>query len=195
MPRRLPPSLLALFRRRWAAPILGTLHRGEQLSGWPGGAKFVTLCHALQTSDAAPISPTAVRESLDHLIALGWVERNSGHGHPLRPEYLLTRRGEKLAPTCAALDALLTRLHARDIGLRRWSMPVIHVVSTLEPARFNAMAERLDGITDRALSLAIKSLHGHELLDRRVDAEAFPVATSYALTAAARPIGLLLEKL
>jgi DNA-binding HxlR family transcriptional regulator len=195
MPTRLPGHLLPLFRRRWAAPILGTLHRGEQLSGWPGGAKFVTLCHALQTPDEAAISPTAVRESLDYLIELGWVDRNSGHGHPLRPEYVLTRRGEKLAPTCAALDGLLTRLRARDIGLRRWSMPVIHVVSTLEPARFNAMAERLEGITDRALSMAIKGLHSHDLIDRRVDAEAFPVATSYALAAAARPIGLLLEKL
>jgi DNA-binding HxlR family transcriptional regulator len=195
MPRRMPANLLSLFRRRWAAPILGTLHRGEQLSGWPGGAKFVTLCHALQTPREPPLSPTAVRESLDYLIELGWVERNSGHGHPLRPEYILTRRGEKLAPTCASLDALLTRLNARDIGLRRWSMPVIHVVNSLEPARFNAMAERLDGITDRALSLAIKGLHAHDLIDRRVDAEAFPVATSYGLAAAARPIGVLLAKL
>lgn len=195
MPPRLPSNLLPLFRRRWAAPILGVLHRGEQLSGWPGGAKFVTLCHALQAPAATPVSPTAVRESLDHLTDLGWVARNSGHGHPLRPEYILTRRGERLAPTCAALDAVLTRLNARDIGLRRWSMPVLHVVADLEPARFNAMAERLDGITDRALSLAVKALHARDLIDRRVDAEAFPVATSYALAAAARPIGALLARL
>jgi DNA-binding HxlR family transcriptional regulator len=181
--------LLALCRRRWAVPILGVLHRGEELSGWAGGAKFVTLCHTLGANQAA------VRQSLDHLIGLGLVEPNSGYGHPLRPEYVLTRRGDRLAPSCAAVDALLVRRDMRELGLRRWSMPVVHAVDRLEPARFGAMAASLEGITDRALSLAVKGLCGAEVLDRRVIVEDFPPTTVYRLGAGGEALAPLLARL
>src|SRR5262245_41080710 len=89
--------LTSLFRRRWGCPIIAELHRSD-------GAKFVALVHKLQSN------PGAMRQSLDELIELGWVRRNPGYGHPLRPEYLLTRSGEKIAPACADLDAAIHSL-------------------------------------------------------------------------------------
>jgi len=171
-------------------PILGVLHRGEQLSGWAGGAKFVTLCHALDVNQAA------VRQSLDHLIELGLVDRNSGYGHPLRPEYILTRRGDRLAPMCAAIDTLLARLDVRDFALRRWSMPVVSTIDRLRSARFNALALRIDGITDRALSLSLAGLCAVDLVDRgqsRGPGQATAAATTaYELSIRARPLATLL---
>lgn len=175
------PRLLALSRRRWALPILAELHRAEEVSGWRGGARFVTLCHGLRVNQAA------VRQSLDHLIEIGYVARNTGYGHPLRPEYILTRAGERLAPTCAAIDSALVKLRVRPLGLRRWSLPVLHTIDHLEPARFTTIAERLGGVTDRALTLSLKGLCGATLVEREV-IPTFPVGTSYSIAAAAQVI-------
>ena len=63
--------LAALTKHRHAIPIMALLHRGQ-------GAKFVTLVNRTGGSRAA------VRQALDHLMSLGWVQRPPGHGHPLR---------------------------------------------------------------------------------------------------------------
>lgn len=146
--------LNALFRRRWACPVLAALHRSS-------GAKLVTLVHTLDSS------PGAMRQTLDELIDLGWVARNSGHGHPLRPEYLLTTKGERLAPACDRLDTVIRRLDAADVALRRWSMPVLYAVGD-GPARFTEVARTLRTVTDRALSLALKDLSAAALVQRSV---------------------------
>ena len=36
------------------------------------------------------VTRDSLRRALDALIALGYVRRNEGYGHPLRPEYLIT---------------------------------------------------------------------------------------------------------
>ena len=76
--------LTALFRRRWACPVIAELHRSD-------GAKFVTLVNRLGSN------PAAMRTTLDDLLELGWIRRNPGYGHPMRPEYLLTAHGERIA--------------------------------------------------------------------------------------------------
>lgn len=146
--------LAALFHRRWACPALAQLHRDQ-------GAKFVTLVNALGASAGA------MRQTIDELIDLGWVRRNPGYGHPLRPEYILTRRGERLAPACDRLDRAMRSIAVQDIALRKWSMPTLYVVGE-GPTRFRRVVEALPGITDRAVSLALKDLASAEMITRRV---------------------------
>ena len=146
--------LLTLFRRRWSVPVIAQLARSD-------GERFIPLVHALKAS------PEALRETLADLTELGWVGPNPGYGHPLRPEYILTRRGEKLAPACVALDDAISGLGLRPVALRRWSMPVLYVVGGA-PARFSDIARRLAGITDRALSLTLRDLDGASVVAREV---------------------------
>jgi DNA-binding HxlR family transcriptional regulator len=170
-----------LMHRRWALPILAELHRRE-------GAKFVTLTHALDAS------PTAVRQSLDHLLETGLVRRNPGHGHPLRPEYILTRSGDRLAPACAAVDSTLIRLGLRDVGLRRWSLPIVRVVGEESPARFGQIARGLVDITDRALSLTLRELTSAAVIDRTVH-DGSPPAALYRLGTPGRTLAPLVAAL
>jgi DNA-binding HxlR family transcriptional regulator len=144
--------LVAVFRRRWACSIIAELHRVD-------GAKFVTLVNTLGSN------PGAIRQTLDELIELGWVCRNPGHGHPLRPEYLLTRSGERLAPACAGLERTIAALGVREVALRKWSMPVLYVIGE-GPTRFTEIPRALERVTDRAVSLALKDLARGAIIDR-----------------------------
>ena len=172
MPKRIldvrTDTVTKLCRRRWCTPVMAILHRER-------GAKFVTLCHALDAQQKP------IRESLDWLIDAGWVIPNPGYGHPLRPEYVLTPEGEALGPGCARIWNTLQKADAADIGLRRWTLPVLATVSTLSPARFGGVADRLTPITNRALSLALGDLSGAGWVARRVD-DAWPPTTRYEAT-------------
>lgn len=178
-------TIAALFHRRWCLPILAELHRGE---GGGGGARFVTLCHRLSANQ------TAVRQSLDHLKEVGWVRRNPGYGHPLRPEYILTSAGERLAAPCAAIDDALELLGIRELGLRRWSMPIVHAVSVEEPARFSRVGGRLDTITDRALSQSIRNLCNAEIIARKID-DGYPPTPVYLLDKSGQRLAPLLQEI
>jgi DNA-binding HxlR family transcriptional regulator len=160
--------IISLFHRRWSVPTIAALARAD-------GDRFVPLVHKLGAS------PAAVRQTLDDLIARGWVEPNPGYGHPLRPEYILTGRGQKLAPACLRLDSALATLDLRPIALRKWSMPVLYVVGDA-PARFSDITRRLGGITDRALSLALQDLSSASVLARQV-LDGRPPRSIYAATA------------
>jgi DNA-binding HxlR family transcriptional regulator len=146
--------LTALFRRRWACQVIAELHRTE-------GAKFVTLVSQLGSS------PGAMRQTLDELLDLGWIRRNPGYGHPLRPEYLLTKSGERVAPACARLDDTFESLAVREVAVRKWSMPVLYVVGE-GPTRFVEVTRALPGVTDRAVSLSLKGLSSVTMIERRL---------------------------
>ncbi len=167
------PRILHLFHRRWSLPVLAQLHAS-------GGSKFVTLCHRLGAHQSA------VRDSLDHLIEVGWVQRNPGHGHPLRPEYILTRLGERLAPNASALNHELETMQVSDLCLRRWSLPVLGAVAELQEARFAQISAQLV-ITPRALSQTLKDLSTCELIDRGV-IEEYPPRPMYRLAPRAEPL-------
>jgi DNA-binding HxlR family transcriptional regulator len=165
--------LTSLFRRRWACPVIAELHRSE-------GAKLVWLVHKLSSS------PGAMRQALDELIELGWIRRNPGYGHPMRPEYILTRSGERIAPACADLDDAIGSLSLNDVALRKWSMPSLHAIGE-GPTRFTEIVRSLPGATDRAISLTLKDLGTSELVERRLVAGP-PVGSIYV----AAPSGLTL---
>ncbi|CAG0953386.1 HTH-type transcriptional activator HxlR [Phycisphaerales bacterium] len=162
--------LTALFRRRWACPVLAQLHLSQ-------GAKFVTLVHRLECN------PGAMRQALDELIDLGWVRRNPGYGHPMRPEYLLTARGERLGPACAGIESVSGALGLHETVLRKWSMPVLYLVGE-GPTRFTQVTRALGGITDRAASLALKDLTRAAMVARTL-IEGPPAGSQYGAT----PIG------
>jgi DNA-binding HxlR family transcriptional regulator len=171
--------LIALFRRRWACPVIAELHRAQ-------GAKFVTLVHALGSN------PGAMRQTLDELLALGWIRRNPGYGHPLRPEYLLTRRGDRLAPACVLLDSTFTTLHVQDIARRRWSMPVLYVIGE-GPTRFSHIQRALAGATDRAVSLTLKDLSAAAMIARML-VDGRPPSSVYRATPAGAALLPILDR-
>ena len=165
-------SILDLVHHRWALPLLTELHA----SG--GGSRFVPLLHALGASRES------LRQTLASLLDAGLVERNPGYGHPLRPEYVLTTRGGRIAPACAALVAALRRADVEYVGLKKWSIPVL--LELASERRFAELRETL-GASPRALTLALKDLGDAGLVERRVH-DGYPPTSSYRLTRRGRPI-------
>jgi DNA-binding HxlR family transcriptional regulator len=171
-----------LLHHRWSPPILAELRR-------TAGSRFVTLAHRLG------LSRESLRRTLAALIEAGLVARNPGYGHPLRPEYVLTERGAHVAPHCGDLVAALRRLGIEDVGLKKWSMPVVLALGG-RPAsrRFSEVQAALPGVTGRALAFALKDLAAAGLVDRTVTDD-YPPATVYRLTRRARPLLPILRRL
>ncbi len=53
--------------------------------------------------------------SLNDLIGQGFVRRNTGHGHPMRPEYLLTEDGLAIRAITMGLKSMLAERWAARI--------------------------------------------------------------------------------
>lgn len=141
---------MSLVHRRWVIPILAQLHRDS-------GARFAALRGHLG------ISRDALSSTLEYLVEIDLVSRNTGHGHPLRPEYLPTEHGQSVAAMADPLHSELESLDALDVGLRKWSLPVVGAVGGSD-ARFSELRDRLQPITPRALSKTISDLVDAELL-------------------------------
>jgi DNA-binding HxlR family transcriptional regulator len=172
-------TLVALFHHRWSVPILAELHRQR-------GSRFVTLARTLG------MSRESLRRTLAALIESGLVGRNPGYGHPLRPEYVLTTRGDRIASRSRPVVDLLRGRGLEEVGLKKWSMPIVFALGT-GPLRFSELRDALEGISPRALALALKDLEGAGLVDRRVTGD-YPPATVYRLTASGRPLATLLAQ-
>jgi len=142
-------ELVGLFHHRWAAPALALLDER-------GGARFVELQRKLG------VTRDSLRRALDALIELGYVRRNEGYGHPLRPEYLITETGRD----ASALAGRVSRSAARDTLLRKWSVPVLAELGA--PRRFSELRTALTGVTPRALALALQELEAAGLVRREV---------------------------
>ena len=141
--------LIALCHHRWSIPILGELHRDN-------GAKFVTLVQRLK------ISRDALSRTLEALTQLGLIGRNPGHGHPLRPEYILSTSGKHIGQAALELLHHLQQLEASDtlslkIGLKKWTLPILHAIHQ-RINRFSSLRETLPTIGPRALTLTLQDL-------------------------------------
>jgi DNA-binding HxlR family transcriptional regulator len=164
---------ISVFHRRWTVPVLVELYRGR-------GAKFVTLHNRLGVSRAI------LSATLDDLIDEGWVHRNPGYGHPMRPEYILTEVGRQLAPSSGRLLETVRRLKIEPLAFRKWTMPVTLVLGS-EPHRFGELRNELSAITPRALTLSLKDMERDGLVQRDV-LEEYPPVPSYSLQRRARPL-------
>ena len=173
-------QFVLLFHHRWALPVLAELHR-------TGGAKFVTLVNRLA------VNRDSLHQALEVLIAEGVVQRNPGHGHPLRPEYLLTAAGNGRAPWCARILAILSALGIEDVALRKWSLPVVYALRQgLD--RFSEVRTFFPGLTPRSLILTLKSLQQVGLVVRTIS-DGYPPASHYRLTRRGQELSALLEGL
>lgn len=165
-------ELVNITSRAWSLPILSLMS-----SGVPGRQAPLRA--------ATGASRTAFAQSLKHLIDIGLLERNPGHGHPLRPEYRLTERG-------AAAGSLANRIRdaAGNEGFvllrRSWTLPILTSLRT--PRYFNDLRRDLSIITDRALSMSLKSMEERDWVKRKVDDGARPPRSLYQATNVGREI-------
>jgi len=142
------------------------------------------LAYMLNENDAriSPIthyfaaSRTSISAALEHLIQLKYLRKNAGHGHPLRPAYVLTKKGRAVAEWAVELDK---KLKPDDwiIARRTWTLPIIRQV--YPERRYVELRSSLNPITDRALSETLKVLGKHQWLNRHVDANLTPPSVTY----------------
>ncbi len=96
------------------------------------------------------------------------------------------RKGKGIADE-ALSDARRTRLILEHIA-NKWSVLILTVLCP-EPARFNELMRRLDGITHKALADALKRLVRNGLIRRDV-LPTTPVGVEYTIT----PLGQSLQR-
>jgi DNA-binding HxlR family transcriptional regulator len=94
-------------------------------------------------------------------------------------------------PDTATLETVLEQINGTKPVLEqianKWSVLILAVVCT-QPSRFNAIKRRLDPITHKALTEALRRLERNGLVNRRVIASS-PVAVEYSIT----PLGRTLQ--
>jgi DNA-binding HxlR family transcriptional regulator len=163
-------TIETLTHHRWALPVLAEL-------GHTGGSRFATLTGKLR------VPGESLRRTLAYLQDADVVRRNPGYGHPLRPEYVLTGRGQTLARRSKRLLAALAGYE--NVGLKKWSLPILAELDA--PHRFSELRARLPEATPRALTIALKDLQAAGLVRRAVTDE-YPPQVRYEATPAARPI-------
>jgi len=104
-------SFVNVTSRSWALPILSAMDSGV-------AGRQAALLTAIGASRSAFV------QSMDHLCTMGLMERNPGHGHPLRPEFRLTQSGAAAAAIAAKIQSVSEE--GDQILLRRsWTLPVL----------------------------------------------------------------------
>jgi DNA-binding HxlR family transcriptional regulator len=77
------------------------------------------------------------------------------------------------------LDVTATRPILEQVA-NKWTVLILNVLCT-QPARFNDLKRRLDGITHKALSEALKRLERNGLISRKV-LPTQPIGVEYTIT-------------
>lgn len=160
-------DLIQLGRWRWATAVLAFV--AER-----GGARFVEMLNTLD------VPRESLSRTLEGAIAAGWLRRNPGHGHPLRPEHVLTPAGERLGALARSITLAQRRLALGPETMTRWSLPIVRSVSDGH-TRFNDISRTIAAASPRALSQSLKGLSDQSLL-RRALIDGFPPASAYTLT-------------
>ncbi|GAA6148596.1 MAG: winged helix-turn-helix transcriptional regulator [Pseudomonadota bacterium] len=156
--------LVNVTARAWSLDILARIAEG-------------TPCRQAPLIAATGAGRTAFAASLSHLMSLGLLERNPGHGHPLRPEFRLTQDGERIAPIAARIIGTVRNRPEAPLLRRSWTVPVL--VATAQPCFFGEIRQKLTPITDRALSQSLLKLETEKMVEREVDTTARPPRPSY----------------
>lgn len=157
-------ALVKVTSRAWSLNILALMHEGVS------GRQATLLA-------ASGAGRTAFAQSLRHLVELGLLERNPGHGHPLRPEFRLTAQGVAIASIAAGIRRATPKAFENDLLRRTWTLPVLAI--SQEPRYFSELKNELRTITDRALSQSIKQLLGQQWLQRKIDPDTYPPRPLY----------------
>lgn len=157
-------SFVNITSRAWAIPILSNLHEGV-------AGRQATLLSATGASRAA------FAQSMQHLITSGLLERNPGHGHPLRPEFRLTEQGIRAAAIAHKVQNVAGE-GGQDLIRRSWTLPILTTLYT--PSHFNDIRRNLAPITDRALSQSLKIMEERHWVQRIVNDAARPPRPIYS---------------
>lgn len=157
-------QLVNLCSRTWSLTALGLMARGVSARVSPLAA-------------AADCGRTSMGASVEHLVQIGLLERNPGHGHPLRPEFRLTHEGENMAEWAAQLMGLFKSESDKMLLRNKWSLPLIR--SLPEEKRYSDLRRELVPVTDRALSNCLGALTEYAWVKRRVADNISPPAVSY----------------
>lgn len=158
--------LIELVHHRWNIPVIAELYRRS-------GAKYITLVNSLDVSRAS------LTTSLNDLVDQGLVRKNTGHGHPMRPEYLLTEDGLVIGEHCLSLAQLVRQRKEADLAFRKWTLPLVAAIGG-EVRRFHEVRELLLDATPRAITLGLKSiLEGRWATRTLIDD--YPPAAGYEL--------------
>jgi DNA-binding HxlR family transcriptional regulator len=161
-------NLLAqLGRHRWAVALIAVLAERK-------GGRFVELLHALATNRES------LSRTLEGCMTAGWVMRNPGHGHPLRPEYILTEAGWRVAVPCQSIEEVRQHIGLTPTALTRWSLPIIGRIDS-GAKRFNAISGGIIGANPRALTQSLKALVDQQLVARTI-IDDYPPVPEYGLS-------------
>lgn len=158
--------LVRLSHHRWAVPVLAELHRRD-------GSRLAPLANGLG------VPRDTLTRTFEALIELGLAARNPGHGHPLRPEYVLSGAGRRAGPPALELATAARELGMLDLAGRKWSLPALAALDD-GAGRFGTLLSALPGCTPRALALALHDLGTARLVERRV-VDGRPPGTTYSL--------------
>lgn len=156
--------LVNLCSRTWSLTALSLMARGVSGRVSPLAA-------------AAGCGRTSMSASVDHLISLGFLEKNPGYGHPLRPEYRLTSGGIYLAEWAKDLSNLIKSDQDQALLRNKWSLPLISCLP--EERRYSEIRRGLVPITDRALSSCIAKLTEESWIRRNVSINVSPPTVTY----------------
>ena len=154
-----------LFQKQWNVRILALLLEND-------GARFAVMKRGLN------VNADSLTRCLQFLMKRGWVQRNPGYGHPLRPEYILTLQGHAVAPQCSKLVKTVDRLDIGQTVYRKWSVPLLVTIKT-GIVRFSGLRETLD-ISPRALTQGLQRLCASELALQRLEYRLTPAGNRIA---------------
>lgn len=157
-------TIVKVTSRAWSLNILALMH-----AGIPG--------RQAPLLSASGASRTAFTQSLVHLVNLGLLERNPGHGHPLRPEYRLTSKGAEIAVVAEKIKSITLHQTQGALLRRAWTVPVLAV--SAKPRFFSEIKSDLVSVTDRALSQSLRQLQANQLVRRDVDTAKSPPRPLY----------------
>lgn len=158
---------IALSQNRWLTALMSDFYDRN-------GARYVELVSRLG------ISKDSLSRTLEAALALGWITKNAGYGHPLRPEYVLTGEGTRISNGAFGVLRAQAGLALPPASFTRWDMPILTVLKSGQK-RFGEVGQALNAVTPRALSQGLQSLERHELLERMV-IEARPPFNLYGIT-------------
>ncbi len=170
---------------RAARALVRLCHHGWVISvvvqiGRERGARFAVLRRRLE------IARTTLERAVVAASALDLVMRNPGHGHPLRPEYLLTPWGESIAAACEGVLAASGGLGLPELTRRKWTLPVL---ASLErgAGRFTDLQHDLPACSPRALAHSLAQLQAEGWILRDL-IDARPPRPSYRVSPRAVPL-------
>lgn len=165
--------LVKLCSRSWALTTLGLMAGGVSGRVSPLAA-------------AAGCGRTSMSASVEHLVGLGLLEKNPGYGHPLRPEYRLTSRGQAVAEWALELESIIKSDREKALLRNKWSLPLISCIP--DEVRYSDIRRQLVPVTDRALSSSLVRLADCRWISRKVAASMSPPIVSYRVLNAGKKV-------